>query len=121
VSMGLSDTTIVVQPGKTVMVDFLIYVPPAFPAGSRYETDIVLLENRNNQNICFTLIIEGKCCAPVASPLDEKYLNMKFHRWHHHFYCTPQQKETRPIDPGSVKKDPAGIRERATVTMTPDK
>ena len=90
ISMSLSETAITIQPGKMVMLELYVGIPKTLFPGGAYETDIVLREAINNQNICFSIIIEGNFNVPVASPFDEKYLNIKFHRWHHHFYCTPQ-------------------------------
>jgi hypothetical protein len=106
ISMALSETAITIQPGKMVMLELHVSIPKTLFTNSSYETDIVLREAINNQNICFSIVIEGNFNVPVACPFDEKYLNIKFHRWHHHFYCTPQSSRFhegvdpagRPID-----------------------
>lgn len=112
VSLALSDTDITIQPGKTVICELFVHIPKTLSAGSAYETDIVLREAKNNQNICLTMVVEGRTNVPVACPLDEKYLNMKFQRWYHHFYCTPQTLrapiETGPDQPVITPERPVG-------------
>jgi hypothetical protein len=66
-----------------------------YRTGATYQTDIVIREDKYNQNICFTLCIIGDCNVPTAHPWDEKLANIKWLGWKRHFMCTPKdRKET---------------------------
>lgn len=88
INASLNTTQISVQPGKSVAMEMRVAIPENMPAGT-LQTDIVVIEKKHNQNICLTLIVENYDCAPVATPLDEQEIDTHFHRWYHHFYCTP--------------------------------
>lgn len=61
-----------------------------YPGANTYSTEIVIREKDINQNICFTINVEGLGHAPVVEPLDEKKYTMKWQSWRSHFYCEPQ-------------------------------
>ncbi|MEO6221418.1 MAG: hypothetical protein ABIO81_13380 [Ginsengibacter sp.] len=62
-----------------------------FSNGNTYTAEIVIREKDINQNICFTLIVDGNKNVPVAEPLDEKEYLLHWQSWKSHFYCEPKK------------------------------
>jgi len=83
----LDKVKIEAQPGAAVTVEMKVELGQGFVRGSRYETDIVIREKDHNQNICFTLHVNGEEEIPVAAPWDEKDIDTHFHHWYYHYYC----------------------------------
>jgi hypothetical protein len=89
-----------VQPGMAVAAEMKIELNDKFKSGSVYETDIVIRENRHNQNICFKLCIDADTDIPEAIPYDEKEIDTHFHRWYYHYYCGDEKRpNTLVINP----------------------
>lgn len=82
----LNKTIITLENGETEQVLMKINLEK-FETGANYKVEIVIREKEINQNICFSLIIDGTNNAPTAKPLDEKQYLMKWHSWKDHFYC----------------------------------
>jgi hypothetical protein len=82
----LDKSTVTLDAGESEMVLMTIDLL-SFSTGHTYNTEIVIREKDINQNVCFSLIIDGYDDLPVAKPLDEcKYL-VHWQGWQSHFYC----------------------------------
>jgi len=67
-----------------------------YSAGATYQTEIVVRENKYNQNICFTLCVKGTCDVPTAYPWDEEEKSKrKWLGWKRHFMCPPKEEPVR--------------------------
>ncbi len=98
----LSHASVQLQPGQSVMITMLIDLAQ-YNVGSRYETEIVIRENKFNQNICFRLCVTGYCDVPTAKPWDECSVYRTWNGWQRHYMCPP----CTPEDP-SDNGDPSG-------------
>ncbi len=83
----LDRTELHLEPGQTATVSLTVSLIEGFQAGDCYEAEIVIRENKINQNVCFQLCVTA--CQPVAEvhPLDEKRYLMRWQSWQDHFYC----------------------------------
>jgi hypothetical protein len=87
----LNKNAVSLQPGAEEMV--LMEIDLAnFNAGTTYNAEIVIREKDINQNICFTLVVDGINNAPVAKPQDEKKYNLRWQSWKNHYYCEPPKR-----------------------------
>jgi hypothetical protein len=75
-----------------VMAEMMVYIGENLERGAVYETEIVIREDRHNQNICFKLYVNPVSEVPEAAPYDEREIDTHFHRWYYHYYCTPAYK-----------------------------
>ena len=92
-SQPLLDTRLIeLQPGQSRMITMIVELTN-FKAGQNYQTDIVVREDKFNQNICFALCISDSCNTPTAYPWDERIAYNKWLGWQRHFMCTPHDKE----------------------------
>ena len=82
----LNKKDVSLQPGETEEVEMTLDLAN-FSAGNTYAAEIVIREKEINQNICFTLVIDGNKSVPVARPLDEKKYHLRWQSWQSHFYC----------------------------------
>ncbi len=86
----LNKQSVTLEPGRSERVLMTIDLEK-FNNGSVYATEIVLRENEINQNICFTLSLDGDCHTIVAEPQDEKKYRLRWQNWQSHYYCEPQK------------------------------
>ena len=87
----LNKQAVTLEPGRSERVLMMIDLEK-FSNGSVYTTEIVLREHEINQNICFTLMVDGDCNTAVAEPQDEKKYQLRWQNWQSHYYCEPQKK-----------------------------
>ncbi|MBX2928305.1 MAG: hypothetical protein KF852_10760 [Saprospiraceae bacterium] len=83
----LDRTEINLEPGQTATVTLTVNLSEGFQPGDCYNADIVIRENKVNQNVCFQLCVTA--CEPAVEvrPLDEKRYLMRWQSWQDHFYC----------------------------------
>lgn len=86
----LNKQSVTLEPGRSEKVLMTIDLEK-LNNGSVYTTEIVLRENEINQNICFTLSLDGGCNTVVAEPQDEKKYRLRWQNWQSHYYCEPQK------------------------------
>lgn len=75
------------EPGQTATVSLTLSLIEGFRAGDCYEAEIVIRENKVNQNVCFQLCVTACQPAVEVRPLDEKRYFMRWQSWQDHFYC----------------------------------
>lgn len=89
----LNKNEVTLEPGQSELVLMSLDLLQ-FSNGNTYNAEIVVREKDINQNICFTLKVDGNNAVPVATPLDEKKYLLRWQSWRSHFYCEPK-KENR--------------------------
>lgn len=87
----LNKSVVSLQAGAEEMVLMEIDLAK-FNSGGTYNAEIVIREEDINQNICFTLVVDGVNNAPVAKPQDEKKYNLHWQSWKNHYYCEPPKR-----------------------------
>jgi hypothetical protein len=83
---GLNKQSITLQPGRSEKIQMTIDLGK-FENGKTYTTEIVLREDKINQNICFTLCMDDCANLVTAEPQSEKKYNLRWQGWESHFYC----------------------------------
>lgn len=91
---NLNKKSVTLQPGNRERVLMTVDLE-SFKSGSVYSTEIVLREKDINQNICFSLVVEGSSDADEVSPYDEKKYKLKWQDWKSHYYCEPSTERER--------------------------
>jgi hypothetical protein len=91
----LNKQTVTIEPGRSERVLMMLDLNN-FTNGSVYSTEIVLREKDINQNICFTLTIDGDCNTVTAAPQDEQKYNLRWQGWQSHYYCEPPKNRLQP-------------------------
>lgn len=82
----LSKTSVTLAPNQVELV-FMTIDLISFKTGQTYNMEIVLREEKFNQNICFSLFMGDSRDVPVAKPWDEHIVYPKFLDWQTHFTC----------------------------------
>ncbi len=82
----LNKKLVTLQPSETEVVEMTLDLAE-FSGGITYNAEIVVREKEINQNICFSLVVDGNRSVPVARPLDEKKYHLHWQSWQSHFYC----------------------------------
>lgn len=102
----LSTNGVTLQPGQSILVTMTLDLDN-FATGSQYETEIVIREDKFNQNICFKLCVESYCNVPVARPWDENIAYKQFRGWQSHFTCTTKPSRDTAANTASTTHDTA--------------
>jgi|WetSurMetagenome_2_1015567.scaffolds.fasta_scaffold751057_1 hypothetical protein len=89
---SLSKPSVTLSPQQIEVITMRINLS-GFSVGSTYQMQIVIRENKYNQNICFTLKIADFSDAPIAEPWCEDSIYPKFLDWYTHFTCPSRKKE----------------------------
>lgn len=75
------------EPGQIATLTLTVNLTDGFQPGDCYQADIVIRENKVNQNVCFELCVEACKPAVEVHPLDEKRYLMRWQHWQDHYYC----------------------------------
>ncbi len=75
------------EPGQIATVTMTVNLMQGFQAGDCYQAEIVIREDKVNQNVCFDLCVDACKPAVEVRPLDEKRYLMRWQNWQDHFYC----------------------------------
>ncbi len=84
-------TNLQLEPHESTLVEMRLDLSQGYKAGQNFSTDVVVRENKYNQNICFTLHVEPYVNVPTAEPIDEARLDVHFVSWDKHFFCEPRR------------------------------
>lgn len=97
----LNKSSLTIEPGRSERVVMMIDLEK-FSNGAVYSTEIVLREREINQNICFTLSVDGACLETEVAPYDEKKYRQRWQGWQSHYYCEPPKNR---LQTGSVNHE----------------
>ena len=93
----LNKEIVTLEPNQTILVEMTVDLK-GFESGHLYSTEIVIRENKFNQNICFELCVEGFCDVAVVEPWDECSVYKRSYHWNHHCGCPPKKKRSERTD-----------------------
>lgn len=87
---SLDTSQISLEPGQAITVKMTLNLQEGFNRGETYSANIVIREDKVNQNVCFTLKMVSLNSTIEVRPLDEKHYLMRWSSWQDHFYCEQQ-------------------------------
>jgi hypothetical protein len=91
----LDRTSLQLAPREAGLVEMRLDLTSGYKMGQTFQTDIVVREEKYNQNICFTLHLEPFANVPIAEPIEEERLDVHFVSWDKHFYCDPHERRAK--------------------------
>lgn len=75
------------EPDQSITLRMTLNLQQGFTKGESYTTNIVIREEKINQNVCFSLTMATTEKSIEVCPLDENQYLMRWSSWQDHFYC----------------------------------
>jgi len=94
----LNKHSVTLDPGQSELVIMVIDLLN-FETGHQYKTNIVVREDKINQNILFNLNVLPYINISQAEPWDENRIRSNFSGWQSHFYCDSTKQNRNTINP----------------------